>query len=75
MNDQELSSYLAKALVILLHGSNDYINNYLLPSIFSTGYVYSPEDYADMLVKRYTRKILVTSTEINNFVSPSKTYR
>ncbi|CAI9753557.1 unnamed protein product [Fraxinus pennsylvanica] len=58
MDDQELSIYLAKALVILIHGSNDYINNYLLPSIFSTGYVYSPKDYADILVKRYTRQIL-----------------
>ncbi|RYR74572.1 hypothetical protein Ahy_A02g009292 [Arachis hypogaea] len=30
MDDMNLSQYLAKSLAIVNHGSNDYINNYLL---------------------------------------------
>ncbi|KAL7104669.1 hypothetical protein ACP275_08G260500 [Erythranthe tilingii] len=58
MEDEELSDYLAKALVVLSLGSNDYINNYLQPSFYTTSYIYNPKDYADLLVNRYTRQIL-----------------
>ncbi|KAG8373432.1 hypothetical protein BUALT_Bualt11G0023700 [Buddleja alternifolia] len=57
-DEEELSSYLAKALVIMALGSNDYINNYLQPSFYTTSSVYTPKDYADLLIKRYTRQIL-----------------
>lgn len=59
MEEEELSNYLAKALVILSLGSNDYINNYLQPSFYTTSYLYNPKDYADLLINRYTRQILV----------------
>ncbi|KAI3473549.1 hypothetical protein Pfo_031207 [Paulownia fortunei] len=58
MEDEELSNYLTKALVIMALGSNDYINNYLQPSFYTTSYIYSPKDYVDLLINRYTRQIL-----------------
>lgn len=61
MGDAEMSNYLANALVIMCVGSNDYINNYLQPSFYATSYIYSPKDYADLLINRYTTQILVLS--------------
>ncbi|CDP15726.1 unnamed protein product [Coffea canephora] len=58
MNEQELSHYLASSLVVMVLGSNDYINNYLQPSFYTTSYFYTPEDYADLLIQRYRRQIL-----------------
>ncbi|KAL2236278.1 GDSL esterase/lipase At5g08460-like [Sesamum indicum] len=58
MEDEELSNYLAKALAIMALGSNDYINNYLSPNFYTSSYFYTPKDYADLLINRYTRQIL-----------------
>lgn len=59
MNGTSLNQYLAKSIAILVFGSNDYINNYLMPSIYSSGYNYSPPDFANLLLNRYTRQIFV----------------
>ncbi|KAI8535613.1 hypothetical protein RHMOL_Rhmol10G0187700 [Rhododendron molle] len=59
MSDEELSHYLSKALVVMTLGSNDYINNYLVPSMYPTSFMYNPKDYADLLIERYARQILV----------------
>ena len=32
LSDTDLKHYLEKALAVLILGSNDYINNYLIPS-------------------------------------------
>ncbi|KAM7523574.1 hypothetical protein LguiA_013476 [Lonicera macranthoides] len=58
MDDQELKEYLGKSVAVLILGSNDYLNNYLLPSIYPTSYLYNTKDYADLLIKHYTRQIL-----------------
>ncbi|KAL8131648.1 GDSL esterase/lipase At5g08460-like isoform X1 [Apium graveolens] len=58
MDDQELINYLKSSLAVVILGSNDYLNNYLLPSLYSSSYVYNPADYADLLIKHYTRQIL-----------------
>ncbi|KAG5529025.1 hypothetical protein RHGRI_029631 [Rhododendron griersonianum] len=58
MSDEEISHYLSKALVVMTLGSNDYINNYLVPSMYPTSFMYNPKDYADLLIKRYARQIL-----------------
>ncbi|KAB1228200.1 hypothetical protein CJ030_MR5G008797 [Morella rubra] len=58
MDEKDLSQYLARSLVVMNLGSNDYINNYLLPSLYPTSGNYNPKDYADLLINRYTRQIL-----------------
>jgi len=64
MDEKELSQYLAKALAVMILGSNDYINNYLLPSLYTTSSNYTPKVYADLLIGHYTSHILVWETRI-----------
>ena len=59
MSDEEISQYLFKSLVIMILGSNDYINNYLVPSQYATSYIYNPKEYADLLIECYATQILV----------------
>lgn len=56
MSGTNLTQYLAKSIAILVFGSNDYINNYLLPTSYYSSY--TPRDYANLLLNRYARQIL-----------------
>ena len=67
MNGTTLSQYLAKSIAILVFGSNDYINNYLMPSLYASSYNYNPSDFANLLLNRYARQILV-SINFNNIL-------
>lgn len=58
MAEEEMSQYLAKALVVLAISSNDYDLNYLLPVLSNSSLLYSPDEYADILVKTYKGYIL-----------------
>ncbi|KAL2490196.1 GDSL esterase/lipase [Abeliophyllum distichum] len=42
MSGADLSRYLAKSIALVVIGSNDYINNYLLPSMYPSSYNYRP---------------------------------
>ncbi|KAG6720754.1 hypothetical protein I3842_03G076800 [Carya illinoinensis] len=46
----ELSEYLSKSIFIFSIGSNDYINNYLEPDIYSTSKYYPPQPFAQLLM-------------------------
>ncbi|GMN56485.1 hypothetical protein TIFTF001_025590 [Ficus carica] len=58
MSGRSVSEYLAKSIVVLVLGSNDYLNNYLMPSIYSSAYTYTPPQFANLLLNHYTRHIL-----------------
>ncbi|KAL0349492.1 UNVERIFIED_CONTAM: GDSL esterase/lipase [Sesamum radiatum] len=58
MQEEELSNYLAKALVFVDMGANDYLNNYILPGVYRSMATYSPQQFADLLIKLYTGNIL-----------------
>ena len=77
MDEKELSQYLGRALAVMILGSNDYINNYLLPTFYTTSSIYNPIDYADLLIGRYTSHILVWKNRIysimKNFPTSSLT--
>ncbi|GAB2271634.1 hypothetical protein Dimus_006464 [Dionaea muscipula] len=53
-----MSQHLAKSIAFMSFGSNDYINNYLLPSLYTTSSVYSPFDFANLLLNHYARQII-----------------
>ncbi|KAL9667662.1 hypothetical protein QQ045_002025 [Rhodiola kirilowii] len=57
MGDVELGEYLAKSLVVVVLGSNDYINNYLVPSMYPPSYAYDSESYAQLLINLYATQI------------------
>ncbi|OVA01067.1 Lipase [Macleaya cordata] len=55
---RNLTQYLARSIAVLVFGSNDYINNYLMPSLYPSSYNYSPQDFANLLLNHYARQIL-----------------
>ncbi|KAF9624468.1 hypothetical protein IFM89_011476 [Coptis chinensis] len=42
---------LSKSIFYISIGSNDYINNYLQPANYNSSQIYTPQQYADLLVK------------------------
>ncbi|XP_068636387.1 GDSL esterase/lipase 7 [Aristolochia californica] len=54
---EALLQYLAKSIFVINVGSNDYINNYLLPKIYASPHVYSREAFADLLISIYSLQL------------------
>ncbi|CAH2072663.1 unnamed protein product [Thlaspi arvense] len=53
----DLRKYLAKSIIAINIGSNDYINNYLMPERYSSSQIYSGQDYANLLIKTLSTQI------------------
>ena len=68
MSGGNLTEYLGKSVAVLVFGSNDYINNYLMPSIYSSSYYYNPPDFANLLLNHYTRQLLVIEISDNRLL-------
>ncbi|KAH6833826.1 hypothetical protein C2S53_009835 [Perilla frutescens var. hirtella] len=60
MEEEEMMrNYLGNALVFMNVGANDYLNNYLnLKSGYTSGLIYTPQEFADLLIKLYRQHIL-----------------
>ncbi|KAJ8759534.1 hypothetical protein K2173_007152 [Erythroxylum novogranatense] len=58
ISGRNYTDYLAKSIAVLVFGSNDYINNYLMPSIYSSSYNYSPPQFAYLLLNHYARQLV-----------------
>ncbi|CAA6661134.1 unnamed protein product [Spirodela intermedia] len=56
-DENSAADYLSKCIYTVGMGSNDYLNNYFMPAIYSTSRRYSPEEYADVLVDDYTDQL------------------
>ncbi|EPS67957.1 hypothetical protein M569_06816 [Genlisea aurea] len=52
----DLSQGLSKSIFFVGMGSNDYLNNYLMPN-YDTKNQYNPQQYADLLVHQYTQQL------------------
>ncbi|XP_044510137.1 GDSL esterase/lipase At1g71691-like [Mangifera indica] len=50
----DLSKAIARSIFFVGMGSNDYLNNYLMPN-YNTKNEYNAQQYADLLVEQYTR--------------------
>ena len=59
MSPQNFTDYLKKSLVVLVFGSNDYLNNYLMPNLYSSSFRYRPPEFANLLINQYARQLLV----------------
>ncbi|KAK1323880.1 GDSL esterase/lipase [Acorus calamus] len=53
-----LSHYLGRSIAVIVLGSNDYINNYLLPDLYFSNHNYTAPDYANLLINSYTRQLM-----------------
>ena len=51
--------HLKKCVYLVNIGSNDYINNYLIPNIYPTSNIYTVDEYAAVLVQEYSQQLKV----------------
>ncbi|XP_028112128.1 GDSL esterase/lipase At1g29660-like [Camellia sinensis] len=51
------TNYLSKCIYLVGMGSNDYINNYLLPQYYPTSSLYTPDQYATILIRQYSQQL------------------
>ncbi|KAL1555935.1 GDSL esterase/lipase-like protein [Salvia divinorum] len=56
-DEDSAASYLRQCIYSVGVGSNDYLNNYFMPQYYSTSRQYSPEEYADVLIRQYTEQL------------------
>lgn len=59
MNPTELNQFLAKSLVVVVTGNNDYINNYLLPGLYASSSNYTAPEFANHMINNLARQMLV----------------
>lgn len=53
------NGYLHKCIYLVNIGSNDYINNYLQPTYYTTSHIYTTVKYAKVLVRQYSKQLKV----------------
>ncbi|GMN43435.1 hypothetical protein TIFTF001_012638 [Ficus carica] len=59
LGNRELTrQHLSKCFYWVGLGSNDYINNYYSPSHYTSSRIYTPEQFASVLIEEYCRQIL-----------------
>ncbi|GJW47329.1 GDSL esterase/lipase-like protein [Tanacetum coccineum] len=51
------NEYLKKCIYLSNIGSNDYINNYLMPDSYPTSNTYTVDEYAALLVEQYLQQL------------------
>ena len=59
---QAATNYLNKCLYYVSLGTNDYINNYFVPGNYETSRLYTPDQYAKVLIDQYSQQIKVGIT-------------
>ncbi|GAA0163623.1 lipase [Lithospermum erythrorhizon] len=58
MSGRDLNQYLSRSIAIMVLGSNDYINNYFLPFLYTTSYNYNASEFANLLLNHYARQLV-----------------
>ncbi|KAI8021269.1 GDSL esterase/lipase [Camellia lanceoleosa] len=57
MSGTNLTQYLTTSLAVMVFGSDDYINYYLLPALYPSTVTYTPSAFANLLLNHYARQI------------------
>ncbi|KAI4367210.1 hypothetical protein MLD38_022973 [Melastoma candidum] len=58
LRDEELASaYLGKCMYSVGMGNNDYINNYFMPDYYNSSKLYTPLQFAELLILEYSRQL------------------
>ncbi|KAH9725367.1 GDSL esterase/lipase [Citrus sinensis] len=60
-DNNALNNYLSKCIFYSGMGSNDYLNNYFMPTFYSTSSDYTTKAFAALLLQEYTRQLMVCS--------------
>uniref|UniRef100_A0A7N0RDJ1 GDSL esterase/lipase n=1 Tax=Kalanchoe fedtschenkoi TaxID=63787 RepID=A0A7N0RDJ1_KALFE len=56
-SEEAAAEHLRKCIFSIGLGSNDYLNNYFMPLIYSSSRRYTPEQWADVLIRQYSRNV------------------
>ncbi|KAJ1704220.1 hypothetical protein LUZ63_003999 [Rhynchospora breviuscula] len=56
-NDTMLTDYLGKCIFYVGMGSNDYLNNYFMPNLYTSSYQYSQKAYSTILLQEYSQQL------------------
>ncbi|PKU80002.1 GDSL esterase/lipase [Dendrobium catenatum] len=59
-DEDTAANYLSKCLFQVGMGSNDYLNNYFMPAVYSSSRQYTPDQFADVLIQQYSEQIRVS---------------
>lgn len=62
----DVANAISKCLFFVGMGSNDYLNNYMLPN-YDTSNEYNPQQYADLLIQQYTNQLTVCSSSSSSY--------
>uniref|UniRef100_K4B8E4 Uncharacterized protein n=1 Tax=Solanum lycopersicum TaxID=4081 RepID=K4B8E4_SOLLC len=73
-NKISAEKHLNKCLFIVGIGSNDYINNYLLPEIYPSSHLYAPSQYATALIDQYSRHLRSRNVVSDNYAIQKKSF-
>ncbi|OEL27180.1 GDSL esterase/lipase [Dichanthelium oligosanthes] len=56
-DEDSAANHLSQCIFTVGMGSNDYLNNYFMPAVYSTSQQYTPEQYADVLIDQYSQQL------------------
>lgn len=60
MSASVVKEAIPKCMFFVGMGSNDYLNNYIMPAYFSQDQ-YSPQKFAELLIHQYKNQLTVSS--------------
>ncbi|KAL9334996.1 hypothetical protein Peur_072177 [Populus x canadensis] len=58
LGKESAANHLNKCFYWSVIGSNDYLNNYFMPQSYNTSSQYTPDKYAEALIKQYSQQIM-----------------
>jgi len=58
-DETRAADYLKRCIYSVGLGSNDYLNNYFMPTFYSSSRQFTPEQYANDLISRYSTQLNV----------------
>ncbi|CAJ1962069.1 unnamed protein product [Sphenostylis stenocarpa] len=58
-DENTAKNYLSKCIYSIGLGSNDYLNNYFMPLVYSSSRQFTPQQYANVLIQAYAQQLRI----------------
>ncbi|BAT87264.1 hypothetical protein LR48_Vigan09g227400 [Vigna angularis] len=58
-DENTAADYLSQCIYSIGLGSNDYLNNYFMPLVYSSSRQFTPQQYANVLIQAYAQQLTV----------------
>lgn len=66
-SSESATDYLSKCFYSVGMGDNDYINNYFQPDYYPSSLLYTPEQFAEVLIHQFSLQIEVSDAAATSF--------